>query len=423
MKYTLHIKPPQGRASKVPLPDRGSVSIGRGSGADIKVADGQVSREHLRFECSPSGIDVIDLGSRNGTLLNGRRIERPVRLNPGDVVAAGGTELILECSAGQGPPPGPGAKQDFVCLSCAVIGPEICRTCGPRFALPAGAIAGLTIEKVLGKGGMGAVFRARSVQQKGPVALKVMTFADRPDPVKMKRFFREARVQAKFQHGNIVKILGTGMLKTRPPAGGAAASPVRAAYIVMEYVEGRDLHAVVKDSGPMDLKLALRISMKIADVLAEAWRKGVVHRDIKPSNVVLSGSGVVKVMDFGLAKCLDGAGLSNLTVTGSAFGTPAYMPPEQIQDAKSAGHKADLYSFGATCFFLLTARHPFEGGKIAALLKKIQSEKPPAVEALRPGTPPPLCALVSKCLEKRPEDRFGNAEELRGELERIFSSL
>ncbi len=417
MNRILLIRTPGGKELKVALQEGREVSIGRGSGADVRIEDDQVSRKHLAIHAGPEGVAVSDLQSRNGTLLNGEKIETRIFMKQGDVVRAGDTEIVL-CETVQRREVPAKPTQSLVCLSCGQIGADPCRVCGTRFSIPASGIKGLRLAKLIGKGGMGLVFRGYSEQEKADVALKVLAFSDSPDPGKLRRFFREARVQAKFRHGNVVRILGTGLIKSGP-----ADRPTRAAYIVMEYVNGLDLLAIVKEKGPMEIKLALRTGLKVADVLAEAYRQGVVHRDIKPANIMLSASGVAKVMDFGLAKCLDGAGLSNITVTGSAFGTPAYMAPEQIHDAKHAGHAADIYSFGGMMFFLVTGRHPFEGGKIAEMIKRILIEKPAALSAIRPDAPPRLCAIVAKCLEKKPGDRYANAEMLQKDLENAFFAL
>jgi serine/threonine-protein kinase len=171
------------------------------------------------------------------------------------------------------------------------------------------------------------------------------------------------------------------------------------------------------------MKDAARIASCVADALAHAADRGIVHRDIKPENIMITGDGTVKLMDFGLSKSFEDAGLSGVTKSGHALGTPVFMAPEQIQDARYADHRADIYSLGASLFYMLAGRHPFTGNRVREILFKVLEEPAPALEELRPGIPPALAKMVAQCLEKDPEKRYPTALYLKKELDGILELM
>jgi serine/threonine-protein kinase len=196
-----------------------------------------------------------------------------------------------------------------------------------------------------------------------------------------------------------------------------------AGFIVLEYVEGDDLEKVVREKGPLPVHEGVRIACGVADVLTLAGAEGIVHRDIKPQNIMLTPEGVVKVMDFGLAKSFEEAGLSGITAAGAAMGTPQFMPPEQIEDAVYADHRADLYSLGATLFYIVTGKAPFTGKKVREILQKVVDEKPPKLKDILEGSPKSLSRIVFKCMKKDPEKRYQTADHLWEELTQVMEEL
>ncbi|MHC4598349.1 MAG: serine/threonine-protein kinase, partial [Planctomycetota bacterium] len=168
---------------------------------------------------------------------------------------------------------------------------------------------------------------------------------------------------------------------------------------------------------------AVRIGRDVADVLDHANQHGIVHRDIKPQNIMMTKDGVVKVMDFGLAKSFEGAGLSGITAAGKTIGTPSFMAPEQIEDACFADHSADVYALGATLFYILTAKLPFSGKRPHQILDKVLSKPAPKLEKSRPDAPKALSKALARCMKKDPKERYKSAAELRDDLDGILMEL
>jgi serine/threonine protein kinase/Tfp pilus assembly protein PilF len=244
------------------------------------------------------------------------------------------------------------------------------------------------ILALLGKGGMGEVYRARDPRLNRHVAIKT-TAAQFSD-----RFAREAKAIAALNHPNICQVYDVGPN-----------------YIVMELVEGEPLA-----KGPLPAGEALRLAVQIASALEAAHAKGVIHRDLKPANILVAGS-VVKLLDFGLAKqnrpAVPGEETEALTLTqaGVIMGTPAYMSPEQAE-GKEADARSDIFSFGSILYEILAGKRAFSGGSTVALLASILHQEPEPLDA-----PVALGAIVRKCLAKSPDDRFQSASELRQALE------
>ena len=260
---------------------------------------------------------------------------------------------------------------------------------------------------ILGKGGMGVVFRARHRLMDRVVALKTLpTGAIKPDTVQ--RFYREVKAAARLSHPNIV---------TAYDAGEHAGTH----YLVMEYVVGRDLAAIVKEKGPLPLRQAIDYVQQAARGLEFAHKHGVVHRDVKPSNLLLDQEGVVKILDMGLARLNENlAGTPEameLTGTGQILGTVDYMSPEQAEDVRSADQRSDIYSLGCTLFYLLTRRAAYGGETIVKRILAHRDEPIPSVTELRPDCPETLDATIRRMLAKRPEDRPQSMAEIIVELE------
>jgi response regulator RpfG family c-di-GMP phosphodiesterase len=271
----------------------------------------------------------------------------------------------------------------------------------------AGTVRGLMIGNYrilerIGAGGMGVVFRAEHITLRRPVAVKLLAGGEH-DPKLLGRFLREARAVARLQHPNIVAAFDAG--QAPGPLPDAPPTP----YLVMEYVDGQDLELMVQDQGAMDVTRACHVARQVADALREAHARGVVHRDIKPSNVLVTPAGVVKVLDFGLARHFS----HRLTEPGMMLGTVGYMAPEQARDAASVDERADIYSLGCTLFWCLTGQDPFPGNDdlVSDLVRRLNSP-PPGARQLRPSMPTELDAVVQRMMAVDPADRYPSAEVL-----------
>jgi serine/threonine protein kinase len=260
------------------------------------------------------------------------------------------------------------------------------------------------VEKI-GEGGMGVVYRAHDERLDRNVAIKVLPEEVASDPDRLSRFEREAKAVAKLDHPNILAIHDFG-------------SEDGVAYAVMELLEGESLREVIR-GGNLTHSKALDYAQSIANGLAAAHDKGVVHRDLKPENVFLTDDGRVKILDFGLAKLqLPEEDLATETPTatletkpGQLLGTVAYMAPEQVQ-GKAADQRSDLFALGVMLYEMLTGHRPFGGSTTVETAAAILKEDPEAISVASPSVPPTLAGVVSKCLEKRPEDRFSSAHDL-----------
>ncbi|MEO5815059.1 MAG: protein kinase [Gemmatimonadaceae bacterium] len=263
------------------------------------------------------------------------------------------------------------------------------------------------IDEELGGGGMSRVFIAEEIALGRRVVLKVLP-PDLTHVLSAERFEREMRVAARLQHPHIVPLLAAGR------AG-------EALYYTMPLVEGESLRSRLEQQGELAVPEATRLFREVADALAYAHREGVVHRDIKPDNILLSHRHAM-VTDFGVARAVSEAvGGATLTHTGMAVGTPAYMAPEQAAAAHT-DHRADIYALGLVAFEMLAGYPPFSGATPQALIAAHMTQVPPRLTEVRPSVPSALAALVHRCLEKRPADRYEDAAELIAALDRITPS-
>ena len=257
------------------------------------------------------------------------------------------------------------------------------------------------LERELGRGGMGVVFRATDAKTGAPVALKVMTW---PDPSALARFEREVQALRALDHPGIVRIHDAGIDQGHP-------------FLVMELVEGTDLLAIVK-RGPLDPVRAVTLARDLALALDHAHRAGVIHRDVKPPNVLVDAEGRPHLTDFGLAAVSQSL---RLTLTGEVVGTPIYMAPEQVTSAPPPAPTLDVYSVGALLFHIVTGTPPFSGASMQHILASVIHDAPPSVRRFVPQAPPELDALITKCLEKEPSRRYPTAGALARELDALLA--
>lgn len=259
------------------------------------------------------------------------------------------------------------------------------------------------LERLLGRGAMGAVYQAYDPSLDRRVAVKIPLAAGDPGTKTRSRFEAEAKAASALRHPGICPVYDVGEADGKP-------------YLTMAFIDGKPLDEVLPADGWPDPMEAGEIVRKVALALDSAHRAGVVHRDLKPSNVMLDASGEPIVTDFGLAR-RKVPGQARLTLDGTVLGTPAYMAPEQAR-GEPAGPAADIYSLGAILYELLTGRAPFDGGSIAVVMSKVLTEEPPPVESRRSGVPARLAAIVRTAMAKKPEERFASmaafAEALAG---------
>ncbi len=257
------------------------------------------------------------------------------------------------------------------------------------------------IERLLGKGGMGAVYEAEDTASGRRVALKALGHSlDSPDT--RKRFLREGRLAASINHPNTVYVYGTEEIEGAP-------------VITMELIPGGTLQERVKEGGPMPVSAAVDAILQIIAGLEAAHAVGILHRDIKPSNCFIDPSGMVKVGDFGLSISTTSRGDSALTMAGSVLGTPEFSSPEQLR-GEALDLRADIYSVGMTLYYLLTGQTAFRGENVVQLLATVLDKAAPSPRAVRPEIPEFLARIILRCLEKQSGDRPKNYDELRAAL-------
>ncbi|HUT88652.1 MAG TPA: bifunctional serine/threonine-protein kinase/formylglycine-generating enzyme family protein [Thermoguttaceae bacterium] len=262
-----------------------------------------------------------------------------------------------------------------------------------------------TVLELIGQGGMGQVFKARHRTMQRIVALKVLPRRGMQSPSAVKRFEREVRAAARLMHPNIVTAYDAGEQEGIH-------------YLVMEYVNGMDLAAILAEQGPLAVAQAIDYTAQAAKGLAYAHSEGIVHRDIKPGNLLVDEKGTVKILDMGLARMASAGGRvgseesESLTTSGQVMGTCDYMAPEQAEDTHRADHRADVYSLGCTLYRLLTARKPYEGDTMIKILLSHREAPIPSLSAARPDVPASLDAVCQKMMAKTPEERYQSMSEV-----------
>jgi serine/threonine protein kinase len=277
---------------------------------------------------------------------------------------------------------------------------------GSGIAIVGEVLAGkYRVDKILGIGGMGMVVAATHLDIDQRVALKFMLPSAHESPEAAARFLREARAAGRLNSDHVCRVIDIGRF-----AGGAP-------YIVMEYLQGENLAAVLRRRGPLRVADAVDLVMQAIEGLAEAHAHGIIHRDLKPENLFLAkrndGGGIVKVLDFGISKV---AVTGVATGTGDIMGSPAYMAPEQMQSSRDVDQRADVWSLGVVLYQLVVGKLPFQGDSLPILCMHVVNDAPKPMGAIRGDLPEGFEAAVMRCLCKEPVDRYADVGAMAAAL-------
>ena len=263
------------------------------------------------------------------------------------------------------------------------------------------------VERVLGQGGMGVVVAARHVELDELVALKFLLPEALSEPEAVARFLKEARASVRIKSEHVARVHDVGQLESGAP------------YIVMEYLEGSDLAALLRQRSVLAVEDVVDYVLQACEAIANAHSLGVIHRDLKPSNLMLvvrsDGSECIKVLDFGISKVASAGGRESsmsMTRTAASLGSPLYMSPEQMMSARDVDGRTDIWALGTIVYELLTGKPPFMADTLPALGVLIATTEPTSMRALRPDLPPGLEAVATRCLQKNRDQRFANVAEL-----------
>jgi len=391
------------------------------------------SRVHFLVEVNPPRCRLTDMGSRNGTFVNGKKVE-VVDLDDGDEIRAGHTRITVRVEHPAGPIPSfrtdAGETQADIGLPALPPGfvyptpgqpkvDESDKTHGPgsddrtliSARLPNGEeapnVPGYRFIREIGRGNMGIVYLAKRERDGLQVAVKTIHPAQASNPTVTAQFLSEADTLGRFDHPNIVKFHETG------ETDGLL-------YFVMEHVSGTDVAKVLKDRPRVEVRTAIRLAIQVLDALAHAHARGLVHRDIKPANILLAelpdGKRQVKLADFGLARVYRASQISGLTHVGDLGGTPAYMPPEQITNYREVMPAADQYSTAAMLYHMLTGNWVLDLPPMPGGLLTILNKEPVQLCEHRPDLPADLGAAIHRALSKKAADRFSDVIAFRQAL-------
>ncbi len=407
--------------------------IGRSEAAHFCLPhDRFFSRHHCLLEMAPPQCFLRDLGSTNGTFVNGIRVET-AHLKNGDRIQGGETVLEVEVKTDVRAAPGEVLSPSRVnadtvpslitvqCLNCGIPStaeasqPDIklsflCDDCREKLKKNPQPIPGYQMIRVLGQGGMGSVMLARSVKDGRAVAIKTLLPEVAVSEQSLKRFMREIEVAASLVHPHVVSYIEHGTHNG-------------IVYLVSEYVAGMDASKLAKHrGGKLTYQEVVIIIEQTLAALDFAHSLGFVHRDIKEQNILVDGDFpkyISKLTDFGLAKSFKQTGMSGVTMVGDVAGTIAYMPPEQVRDFKEVRPPSDIYAIGMTAYSLLTGKHALDLSPKAGISETVKAifEKPIVPLAQRlPDIPPQIAFVIEQAIAKEVENRWRSAGEMREAL-------
>lgn len=407
-----------------------SFLIGRTNDAHLCLTNDRFfSRNHCLLEINPPHSFLRDLGSTNGTFVNGQRV-REAALRNGDRIQGGETVLLVEVTAAD-PRHLPETTADDLqskpvlvmveCLNCGrreqaqASAPDehlsfLCEDCRIELKRSPQAIPGYDTVKLLGRGGMGCVMLGRDQRDGRLVAIKTLLPEFAVSDKAMRRFMREIDVAAALKHGNIVEFLDRGTHNG-------------VVYLVTEFVDGPDASKLAEaQGGRLNSNEALLIISQALDALSHAHAQGYIHRDFKDQNILVTGvwpNMTAKLTDFGLAKSFTQSGMSGVTMAGEMAGTLAYMPPEQLRNFRDVKPQSDIYAVGMTAFSLLTGSLALDltGKKsINETIRAIFEQPLIPLQNRAPHLPRQICEIIDRALDKEPGKRWQSANAMRTAL-------
>ena len=263
------------------------------------------------------------------------------------------------------------------------------------------------VERVLGEGGMGVVVAAMHLELDQRVALKFLLPEALAHPEIVERLAREARAAAKIRSQHVARVIDTGKMANGTP------------FMVMEYLEGKDLAALLSENGALPIETAIEYVLQASEAVAEAHHAGIVHRDLKPSNLFLAeqpdNRSIIKLLDFGISKLPDPTS-TQLTHGGAMMGSPNYMSPEQLRESKSVDARADIWALGVILYELIAGKLPYAAESLPETMVLILNNKPQPLSAHRPDVPPALVQAIMKCLCSDREQRYATVADLASAL-------
>jgi serine/threonine-protein kinase len=384
---------------EIPSADEGDpVWLGRGAFCKIRIPDGQLSRRHCQFTFEKPVFFVEDLGSQNGTRVNGALISAKTELHDGDRITVGNHELVVIM--------GQPAKPRAVGLPELGTQDEEEEALSKVTALLGTEFVGYMLERIIFTGDSSVIFRGRDPQTNAPVAVKVLKPLSRVTVEDQNRFIRGAKHSAVLKHPNFVRVYKGGRLDDW-------------FFVVMEYVSGRNLqHVVERKGGPLELGVALRIIRQVLSALQHAYEANIVYRAARPDNVILAEGLLVKLTDFDLIKPLSGRQEAQVTrvMDGSLKVDPCFAAPELIAYPVVADQKADVFGAGAILYFMLCAQPPF--GKLlpADKLTSAFERIPRRPSEVNPLVPEPLSAVILQAMSDY--ERYNTPSDMLEAVER-----
>jgi pSer/pThr/pTyr-binding forkhead associated (FHA) protein len=426
MRVTLHVVAGPQTGRDFTFDQHDTFMIGRSEDVQFCLPhDRFFSRHHCLIEIAPPQAFLRDLGSTNGTYINGMRVEAAY-LKSGDRIQGGETVFDVEVSSGL-----EGDEEKFIstelsmvpveCLNCrapSVVEADhpnaqlsyICDRCREELKKNPQTVPNYQIVRVIGQGGMGSVMLARSESTGEVVAIKTLLPEVAVSEQALKRFLREIEVASKLQHPNIVRFVEHGRHNG-------------VVYLITEFVTGMDASRLARSNGgKLNYPQVVRIIEQTLAALDFAHQQGFVHRDIKEQNILIHGDypeSLAKLTDFGLSKSFKETGMSGVTMVGDVAGTIAYMPPEQVRDFKDVKPPSDIYAVGMTAYALLTGANALDIDSKAGIAETVKAifEKP--IVPIRdrvPDVPARLASVIETALAKNVDQRWRTAGAMRTAL-------
>ncbi len=346
--------------------------MGRQSSCDVPIIDNMSSRAHCQVRRDGRSYSLVDLGSRNGTQLNGKKIGERL-LTFGDRIRVGEVELLFVKE------PGDVELKDL--------------------------LTKYELHERIGEGGMGIVFKAQQRSMAREIALKILSPKYSMKPKWVEQFINEARAAGKLNHQNIIQVHDVG-----------TENDIH--FFSMEYVDGPTCMQMLKGHGVLDVEAALEITRQVARALDYAHAHRLIHQDIKPDNIMVGSNEVVKLADLGISKTFDEVAAEE--GPKKIMGTPHYMSPEAAL-GKKIDHRVDIYSLGATLYHLLSGKTPFHGTNATDVLKAHVMEPLPSLKGLNPKVPDEVIELIDRMMVKNPDERIQSAKEVEEAIDRILA--